>query len=429
MSSPAPRAPRPARARSLLCPNCGAPVTLRASGSTVSAVCPNCMSVLDVGTDDSLRLVAAAQERTRRPGIPIGTRGTLGGTEWEVVGFQARSVLAGSWAWEEYLLFNPFQGFRFLLHDHGEWTLYALLRRDFAGGVPDSYTMGETNRARTDYVLGEFYWRIRVGDEVQVREYLNPPLVLSEEWTDDERTWSQGERLAVAAVRTGFGLPGLPGKGAPAVAQGGTGVWTTAGVACLALLVLAAVPFGQYRNRTVLSDAFEATGAGERVLAEFGMPGRGGSLAMVVSSGFTDGPVTVQVRLLPSGGPPGRRSFTAVLAAGGALGDVADTRRAVFGAVPGGQYRLTADVDTPAFHPGTAQAPDGLDADSQAMMMRGFLDRPGPAPAEPAVVPVRVELVRHPPSNGAIMAVLLAILAWPMARGVAHWARRQRWDG
>ena len=64
------------------------------------------------------------QARTRQPELEIGKRGTLAGTEWEVIGWQIRRNAGDPWRWDEYLLFNPYRGFRFLAHDDEGWTLF-----------------------------------------------------------------------------------------------------------------------------------------------------------------------------------------------------------------------------------------------------------------------------------------------------------------
>lgn len=390
-------------------------MSLRAGGSTVTAVCPGCAGVLAVGEGegDPLRVVAAAQERTEVPAIPIGSRGTLDGTEWEVTGYQRRSTQGGSWPWEEYLLFNPYHGFRFLLRDHGAWSLYELLRRDFAGGTPAGFVAGEAGTARTDYVLGEFYWRVRVGDEVAVREHANPPDVLSEERNGSEVTWSLGRALDVAAVRDGFRLPGLPGKAPPAPAVRGR--WRIAAAACLLLVLVSALPFGQQRNQVVLRQAFEARDAAEQVVAELDLPGRGGGLVVQGASAFTGPAATAQVKLLPVGraGP----AFTAAMTFGGAFGD-STPESVTFGTVPGGRYRLAAAVDTAAFRP----APDP-DTDAQTRRSYG-LELWAQPPATAVVVPVTVTLRRHPPSSGALVLALLCVVAWPVAAAAVRWARR-----
>ncbi len=88
----------------------------------------------------------------------------------------------GGRQWEEYLLFNPYAGFRFLVPEDEQWTLYAMLRQDVSvtdGGaeLPDGlYVAVSSGRARTDYVMGEFYWRVRVGDEVDLEEFAERPV-------------------------------------------------------------------------------------------------------------------------------------------------------------------------------------------------------------------------------------------------------------
>ena len=114
-------------------------MTLRAPGSSVSAICSSCGSTIDVA-NETLRVIAVAQAKTRTPAIPIGTRAALVGVEWEVVGYQERSDPGPGWRWSEYLLFNPYEGFRFLVHDEADWTLYAMLRQD----VPDPASAAST---------------------------------------------------------------------------------------------------------------------------------------------------------------------------------------------------------------------------------------------------------------------------------------------
>ena len=57
--------------------------------------------------------------------LPLGARGTLRGVPWELIGFQTRGVTADgeTFEWEEYLLFNPYKGYRYLTNYRGHWNL------------------------------------------------------------------------------------------------------------------------------------------------------------------------------------------------------------------------------------------------------------------------------------------------------------------
>jgi hypothetical protein len=64
--------------------------------------------------------------------------------------------------------------------------------------------------ATTSFVLGEFPWRVKVGEQVLADDYVDPPRLLSSETTNDEVTWSQGEYIPGAEIWKAFNLPGAP---------------------------------------------------------------------------------------------------------------------------------------------------------------------------------------------------------------------------
>src|SRR5438270_10338 len=111
------------KAKSLSCPNCGAAVELRGFAHTLTAVCPNCLSVLDTASPE-LQVLQTFQGKQRvQPKLPLGSRGSLNGTLYEVIGFQQREVVSDGdvFCWDEYLLFNPYKGFRYLSEYEGHW--------------------------------------------------------------------------------------------------------------------------------------------------------------------------------------------------------------------------------------------------------------------------------------------------------------------
>lgn len=106
------------------CPACGGQLVIRAPGRSLAIACEHCGTVLDAKDERHEKLSAHGQALAVRPLIPIGRRGTLRGEEMEVVGFMRRSVnyYGVHYEWSEYLLHNPYKGFRWLLESNGHWT-------------------------------------------------------------------------------------------------------------------------------------------------------------------------------------------------------------------------------------------------------------------------------------------------------------------
>lgn len=59
------------------------------------------------------------------------------------------------------------------------------------------------------YVLGEFYWRVKVGEQVNFGDYISPPLVLSAEGGKDEIVWSLGEYILPEEISAAFQITAL----------------------------------------------------------------------------------------------------------------------------------------------------------------------------------------------------------------------------
>jgi hypothetical protein len=219
MSSPL-IGPPVAKAKALSCPNCGGAVEIRGFAHTLSVVCPSCLSVLDATTPEFVILQKFHGKQRFDPKIPLGSRGKIGDIVYEVIGFQVRE--SGSdedaFSWDEYLLFNPYKGFRYLSEFQGHWnfirTLSALPIETRSGIKPAVHMLGRTYvgfdsmLAKTSFILGEFPWQARVGDVVKVDDYVSPPQMLSSEKTENEVTWSLGEYVAGSQLWQSFRLPG-----------------------------------------------------------------------------------------------------------------------------------------------------------------------------------------------------------------------------
>lgn len=242
-----PAAPQPA-ARALACPNCGGTVTLRAAGYSVTVACEYCASILDVSQPE-VRLVTRYNEKASRLAIPLGTRGTLDGNEWEVVGWMARDD--SGYPWQEFLLFNPYRGYRWLIEQRGGWSVGEQLTRTPEGSWGGLKVDGEGYKpffadgtARVTDVVGEFYWRVKRGDTVRTDDWVRPGAMLSREADGQEVSWSRSRWLPATTVAATFGVaadakpwPPLPHQPSPALP------FIKAGAA-IAVLAIAALIFG-----------------------------------------------------------------------------------------------------------------------------------------------------------------------------------------
>lgn len=200
--------------RALTCPNCGGTIGLRAAGVSVTLVCEHCGAMLDATRED-VRAIAAAGAAMRVPPIALGTRGTLSGVQWEVVGYLERT---DGWAdWSEYLLFNPYEGYAFLIDDGRRFSLGRLLDRtpewSWQGLALDGRCFrrfGDTYEAKVTFVVGEFYWRVRVGETVKATDYVRPGTMLACEESGAERTWTRVAMLDRGVAERAFGLDPRP---------------------------------------------------------------------------------------------------------------------------------------------------------------------------------------------------------------------------
>lgn len=310
MASPA--VPPPVvKPKALYCPNCGGPVERRGFGHTLTIVCPSCLTVLDASTPLLQVLQRIEKKYARTPKIPLGSRGNFAGATWEVIGFQTRGVTSDGvfYEWEEYLLFNPYRGFRYLTHYQGHWNWVETLesipaQRPGIGTVTLLYG-GHTFKhfsgapAVTTFVLGEFPWRVQAGETVRADDYVSPPYILSAESSDQERTWSYGSYVAGADVWKAFRLPGSPpppqgvylNQPSPYTGRVGS-YWKTAFLMLGVLLVLAIASSILTRQETVLDQSYHfaqsATGEPSFVTREFDLTGRAANVELDIATDLSN---------------------------------------------------------------------------------------------------------------------------------------------
>ncbi|HEY0634747.1 MAG TPA: DUF4178 domain-containing protein [Gammaproteobacteria bacterium] len=196
------------------CPSCGASLEYH-PGFGESIACSYCKAL--VALEGSRKTVILKQREidARGPTLPLGARGTLRGKSYQVIGFMSRADEEGG-EWEEYLLFDRDGGFQWLTYGDNEWYFGEVLNtlpEELSDGVyHDSkmFRLESEYSASTRYVLGEFNWRVKVGDSAQVTEWIHEGYLLSRELYQNEVTWTYSTRISSTALAKAFGLPLAP---------------------------------------------------------------------------------------------------------------------------------------------------------------------------------------------------------------------------
>ena len=216
---PAERKARKVAVGKMGCPNCGGSLELNAPDKTERVTCPFCNSLLDVNRGNLKFLQVLA--KVENPFVlPIGAEGTFAGdVKFKIIGAVVRSVTIDGvqYFWHEYLLYNANIGFRWLVHSDNHWNFVEPINAadvEVAGTKAvyngRSYKIFQDAPARIEYVQGEFYWRVETGETVRAIDYVNAPLMLSQEISHNEINWSAGTYLTNSNVEKAFGVTDLP---------------------------------------------------------------------------------------------------------------------------------------------------------------------------------------------------------------------------
>lgn len=260
-------------------------------GSSLHATCINCLSVLDV-SHPAVQIVQTFDKKTKRflPKIPLGSRGKIDGKLYEVNGFQTRALYADGdeYTWDEYVLYNPFHGFRYLSEYQGHWNdivSYPRLPVPTSNGVfaeGGNYKKFQSASTKTIFVMGEFPWRVQVGDSVAVEDFVDPPFSVSREGLAGEFTWSRSTYVEGKDIWAAFQLEGVPPtpvgiySNQPNPSPSSAGLWKLMGLFTLLLFLVMSASMAFHGNNKVFESKYYFTpGSAEPsfVTPIFDMPG------------------------------------------------------------------------------------------------------------------------------------------------------------
>ncbi len=271
-------------AKRLACPSCNAPVDLRAPGQSLRAVCTYCNTLLDVDSG-SLAVVGKLSSKASLR-IPLGNRATFDEGEMTVIGYVARSAqVEGVWyPFEEYLLYKPSLGFRWLVCSDGHWSYVQPIA---VGAVEDygSHVVYEgvklkkfqNAQLRVDQVYGELYWKVQAGQYSMGTDFVAPPAMVSREVeAGNEINWSLCTYKKVSDVEAAFdgkvtGL-GSPTGVAPNQPDPTHGVATPLTLSFVLLIVLGIVFAAMANPTTVFEQTVQVEGGVLPVLPDTSAP-------------------------------------------------------------------------------------------------------------------------------------------------------------
>lgn len=208
---------RQVKALQLDCPQCRGPLSIQVPDKTERMTCPNCGAFLDVN-QGKLQYLNWPKLQPLKPIIPLGKEGDFEGKKMKVLGFVERSVWVENirYPWQEYLLYHPDAGFHWLLVNKNHWNYVKPLPPGVvivdkligqATFADKTFKIFDCGRAVVDYVSGEFYWKVTIGEMVDATDFIAPPLMLSEEIAANEISWSLGTYLPKEQVEKAFELP------------------------------------------------------------------------------------------------------------------------------------------------------------------------------------------------------------------------------
>ncbi len=216
--APGERAGQKVSAVHVACVQCGGSLELRAPDRALRVTCGYCGALLDVN-QGHLSYLRTLERDTQmiKPEIPLGSTVDVEQPALTVIGCLRRSVHIDGidYPFSEYLLYHPALGYRWLVDSDNHWSYVTPLPAGEAAltgtGVQQGgrrYRHFQTSDARVDRIFGEFYWKVELGETVQMVDYVSPPFMLSSEQAESEINWSRAVWMHAAELSRHIRPPG-----------------------------------------------------------------------------------------------------------------------------------------------------------------------------------------------------------------------------
>lgn len=209
----------------LACSGCQQAITYYDVKDSEYYACPHCHSYFRYRGEGPPQVLGKYEKMPTDLGVlPVGTPGVLAGHACRVVGYVRRAEAKNPhYEWTEYQLFRPATGdYVQLAQYNGHWIVIQpeepsvthevlAARTDHCTATTSEnsfklYALYNRYQARICFAEGEFDWDIEGDDQLDIAEFIKPPLMLVQERRDKQTTWYRAEHVEPAAVAAAFGL-------------------------------------------------------------------------------------------------------------------------------------------------------------------------------------------------------------------------------
>lgn len=207
------------------CTNCKSDIILNHFPYTQSCACSKCNALFSYKNGHFSKQRTTSGDEYK-PLLPIGTKGTLNGHLFEVVGAMLKQDYSTYQSqWREYTLWNEKEGFIFLSEYEGHWTLVkefpdfpAQMDKDIHHIRYGSYEYDLYNRYSFAILgaKGEFPGDILNDSQKDIHEYIYPPeMLIREKNESDGIVWFKGSYISSVEIENSFGIscPAVKGRG------------------------------------------------------------------------------------------------------------------------------------------------------------------------------------------------------------------------
>ncbi len=203
-----------------ICFNCNANIKSMLDHLSETLVCQDCNAVnhykngklISTKNSESFQLKSA----TLAPILKLGSEGIIHKIRYKVIGWARKKEIGTPYYWDEYTLYNPVSGLAFLTRYNNHWTFILEQKikptkiKTNAFFENNQYQLFSKYHSKIIEAEGEFPYSFNEQENVEITEYIHPPLLLSSEKLHHETTWYKGEYIVGEDIKNGFKLKSVP---------------------------------------------------------------------------------------------------------------------------------------------------------------------------------------------------------------------------